>query len=68
MQHHDQMHPVRLRSRLGPGAVDHEACYADGCATRWSAQRTLPPGFDEADLLTGEHILGRLVDLARGRA
>lgn len=35
-------------------AVLHEACWADGGTTRWSAQRTRP----EADdlLLTGEHV------------
>jgi hypothetical protein len=43
-------------------AVLHEACYADGCATRWSAQRTLPPEFDEADLLTGEHVYPWMFD------
>jgi pimeloyl-ACP methyl ester carboxylesterase len=37
-------------------AIIHEACYADGGATRWSAQRTLPPEFHESDLLTGEHV------------
>jgi pimeloyl-ACP methyl ester carboxylesterase len=38
-------------------AVLHEACWADGTATRWSAQRMLaerPEAPD--DLLTGEHI------------
>jgi pimeloyl-ACP methyl ester carboxylesterase len=43
-------------------AVLHEASYADGCATRWSAQRTLPPEFDEADLLTGEHVYPWMFD------
>ena len=28
-------------------AVLHESCYADGGATRWSAQRTLPEQFRE---------------------
>lgn len=38
-------------------AVLHEACWADGTATRWSAQRMLaerPEAPD--DLLTGEHV------------
>ncbi len=35
----------------------HEACYADGQATRWSAQRTMPEDFlDDRTLLTGEHV------------
>jgi hypothetical protein len=37
-------------------AIIHEACYADGGATRWSAERTLPPDFEEAGLFTGEHV------------
>jgi pimeloyl-ACP methyl ester carboxylesterase len=38
-------------------AVLHEACWADGGATRWAAQRLLPPGHDEEpELLTGEHV------------
>jgi pimeloyl-ACP methyl ester carboxylesterase len=38
-------------------AVIHEACYASGVATRWSAERTLPDEFrDDPTLLTGEHV------------
>jgi pimeloyl-ACP methyl ester carboxylesterase len=37
-------------------AVLHEACWADGGRTRWSAQRMLPPEFDAENLLTSEHI------------
>ena len=38
-------------------AVLHEACYADGGVTAWSAQRTLPAEYDDdADLFTGEHV------------
>jgi pimeloyl-ACP methyl ester carboxylesterase len=38
-------------------AVIHEACYASGVATRWSADRLLPDEFrDDPTLLTGEHI------------
>jgi pimeloyl-ACP methyl ester carboxylesterase len=36
--------------------VIHEACYADGVATRWSAERTRPPAYDDPTLFTGEHI------------
>jgi pimeloyl-ACP methyl ester carboxylesterase len=37
-------------------AILHEACYADGGTTRWSAQRMLPEAFERDDLLTGEHV------------
>jgi pimeloyl-ACP methyl ester carboxylesterase len=38
-------------------AVIHEACYADGCATRWSAERLLPAAYaEDPELLTGEHV------------
>jgi pimeloyl-ACP methyl ester carboxylesterase len=37
-------------------AVLHEASWADGGTTRWSAQRMLPAAFDAPDLLTGEHV------------
>ena len=35
----------------------HEACYADGCATRWSAERLLPDEFASSpELFTGEMV------------
>ena len=38
-------------------AIVHEACYADGGATRWSADRLLPPIYEERpELFTGEHV------------
>jgi pimeloyl-ACP methyl ester carboxylesterase len=38
-------------------AVLHEACWADGGATQWSADRMLPQEFREhPELLTGEHV------------
>ncbi len=37
-------------------AILHEACWADGGSTRWSAERLLPPQFDEQPLFTGEHV------------
>jgi pimeloyl-ACP methyl ester carboxylesterase len=37
-------------------AVIHEACYADGCATRWSAERLLPGAYEDPELFTGEHV------------
>lgn len=37
-------------------AILHEASYADGVATRWSAHRMLPDEFVTDDLLIGEHV------------
>lgn len=38
-------------------AVVHEACWADGEATRWAAERVMPDDFhDDLTLLTGEHV------------
>jgi pimeloyl-ACP methyl ester carboxylesterase len=38
-------------------AVVHEACYADGHATRWSAERTMPADFaEDVTLFSGEHL------------
>ena len=38
-------------------AVIHEACYASGVVTGWSADRVLPDEFrDDPTLLTGEHV------------
>ena len=37
-------------------AVLHEASWADGGATRWSAERMLPSEFDAPHLFTGEHV------------
>jgi len=38
-------------------AVIHEACYADGGATRWAAERLLPGQYAaDAALFTGEHV------------
>ncbi len=38
-------------------AVVHESSYADGHATRWSAQRTMPEEFAQRpELFTGEHV------------
>jgi pimeloyl-ACP methyl ester carboxylesterase len=38
-------------------ALIHEACYADGGATNWSAARVLPPEYaGTPELLTGEHV------------
>jgi pimeloyl-ACP methyl ester carboxylesterase len=38
-------------------AIVHEACYADGCATRWAAERVLPDEFaSQPELFTGEMV------------
>ena len=38
-------------------AIIHEACYADGGITGWSAARLLPEEFgQDGDLFTGEHV------------
>jgi pimeloyl-ACP methyl ester carboxylesterase len=38
-------------------AIVHEACYADGCATRWAAERVLPDEFASTpELFTGEMV------------
>jgi pimeloyl-ACP methyl ester carboxylesterase len=37
-------------------AILHEACWADGGATRWSAERMLPSAFAAPELFTGEHV------------
>jgi hypothetical protein len=37
-------------------AVLHEASWANGIVTDWSAERLLPPEFDDSELLTGEHV------------
>ena len=38
-------------------ALLHEACWADGGATNWSAERVRPAIFDsQPELLTGEHV------------
>jgi pimeloyl-ACP methyl ester carboxylesterase len=40
-------------------AILHEACWADGGATRWSAERTLPADYGaEPELFTAEHVFG----------
>jgi pimeloyl-ACP methyl ester carboxylesterase len=44
-------------------AILHEACWADGGATRWSAQRMLPPEYDkQPELFTGEHVYPWMFD------
>jgi pimeloyl-ACP methyl ester carboxylesterase len=66
--HHILELPLRSRAFLHdiePGlgfarnpiyATIHEACYSDGGATRWSADRLLPDEFRTERWFTGEHI------------
>jgi hypothetical protein len=37
-------------------AILHEASWADGGKTRWSAERMLPDEFEAPELFTGEHV------------
>ncbi|WP_166982997.1 alpha/beta fold hydrolase [Paramicrobacterium fandaimingii] len=47
--------------------VFHESSYADGHATNWSAERTLPDDFrDDVTLLTGEHVRREWADTVPG--
>jgi pimeloyl-ACP methyl ester carboxylesterase len=44
-------------------AVLHEACWADGGATRWAAERVLPGDYETSpELLTGEHVYPWMFD------
>jgi pimeloyl-ACP methyl ester carboxylesterase len=54
---HDLAAMLPFQARNPLYAVIHEACYADGHATRWSAERTMPDAFHEDEtLFTGEHV------------
>ena len=54
---HDLAAELPFNARNPLYAVVHEACAADGEATRWSAQRTMPDAFrDDVTLFTGEHV------------
>lgn len=54
---HDVAATLPFSGRNPLYAVIHEAGYADGTATHWSAQRTLPADFaEDRALFTGEHV------------
>ncbi len=54
---HDLAAMMPFQGRNPLYAVIHEACYADGEATRWSAERVMPDEFnDDLTLFTGEHV------------
>ncbi len=54
------LHDVEATGRFARNplyAIVHEACYADGCATRWAAERVLPDEFASSpELFTGEMV------------
>jgi pimeloyl-ACP methyl ester carboxylesterase len=58
---HDVEDPMRV-TRNPLYAIVHEACAADGGATRWSAARLLPAVFEEEELFTGEHVFPWMFD------
>ncbi|GAA1147020.1 alpha/beta fold hydrolase [Microbacterium oxydans] len=54
---YDLMHAMPYDGRNPLYFTFHESSYADGHATRWSAERTEPTDFrDDPTLFTGEHI------------
>ncbi len=54
---HDLADALPFRARNPLYAVVHEASYADGGATRWSAERVLPEEYAaDVTLFTGEHV------------
>lgn len=57
MSGHDLAAALPFGGRNPLYAAVHEACYADGHATRWSAERVMPEDFrTDPALLTGEHV------------
>ena len=57
MFRHDLAAALPFQGRNPLYAAVHEACYADGVTTGWSAQRVLPEEFaEDATLFTGEHV------------
>ena len=64
---HDVMNATAF-SRNPLYAAIHEACYADGGVTRWSAQRLLPADYDSPELFTGEHVYPWMFDDYQGLA
>ena len=57
MFRHDLAAALPFGGRNPLYAAVHEACYADGGATRWAAERVLPDEFrEDPTLFTGEHV------------
>ncbi len=60
---HDLAGTLPFHGRNPLYVVVHEACYADGGATRWSAERTLPEEIaDDVTSFTGEHVFATVLD------
>ncbi len=60
---HDLAQTLPFNGRNPLYVVVHEACYCDGGATRWSAQRTLLEEIaDDVTLFTGEHLFATVLD------
>lgn len=60
---HDLADMLPFSSRNPIYAVIHESCWADGQATRWAADRTMPQEVrDDPTLLAGEHVHRSLFD------
>lgn len=54
---HDLAAALPFSGRNPLYAVIHESCWADGVATRWAAERTMPTAMaEDPTLLAGEHI------------
>ena len=54
---HDLAAALPFSGRNPLYAVIHESCWADGVATRWAAERTMPAAVaEDPTLLAGEHI------------
>jgi pimeloyl-ACP methyl ester carboxylesterase len=54
---HDLAAAMPFQARNPLYLAVHEACYADGGATRWAAERTMPKDFrEDPTLLFGEHV------------
>lgn len=59
------LHDVEARTMFARDplyAVVHEACYADGYATRWSAERVMPDDLNSPESFTGEHVYPWMFD------
>jgi pimeloyl-ACP methyl ester carboxylesterase len=66
---HDVESTLPFGARNPLYTVVHEACYADGGTTRWSASRVLPTEYDEQpELFTGEHVFPWLLEDCAGLA
>ncbi|MHA7984823.1 alpha/beta fold hydrolase [Rathayibacter sp. CAU 1779] len=64
---HDLAHALPFSARNPLYYVFHESSYADGHATRWSAERVEPDDFRaDPTLLTGEHVRREWLDTVPG--